>query len=379
MPDAPVEFDGIDGANPLGFLAAVGAVVTIQRAGEGTARLGWKRRRTWVPVLDGTSTIEPEQLSTKIADLLRGRAVVNEDEEKRLKTQREFETAKKAVEDKSKEIGKRGMGRKDREDAIESEVRPLEHVRNQKRREWLDTLKKAVPRPELAIGKRIDCTSSEYRDHAHSFLFGAGHADRQTLDLLAAFGSDACHEKNSDAIVPTPFCFIRGSGQQFFLETVRQLMEQATPERVHQTLFEPWGYREEKLSMRWDPVEDRRYALMDRDPTAPDNKTRTVWMANLLAYCALELFPCAPGRYGLATTAWAPIDDEELAFTWPIWEFCAPPDTIRSLVQLGELADVRPDRSSLRARGIAEIFRSRRVKVGTGSNYKWNFSPARAV
>jgi hypothetical protein len=27
--------------------------------------------------------------------------------------------------------------------------------------------------------------------------------------------------------------------------------------------------------MRWDPTEDRRYALLDRDPTAGDNKSRT--------------------------------------------------------------------------------------------------------
>ena len=118
---------------------------------------------------------------------------------------------------------------------------------------------------------------------------------------------------------------------------------------------------------------------MDRDPTASDNKSRTVWMANLLAYRALPLFPCAPGRWGLGTTAWAPIDEENLAFTWPIWEFTAPPDTIRSLLQLGELTEPRPHRSTLQARGIAAIFRSRRIKVGAGSNYKLNFSPARGV
>ena len=64
-------------------------------------------------------------------------------------------------------------------------------------------------------------------------------------------------------------------------------------ERVHAALFEPWTYRDDRYSMRWDPLEDRRYALMDRDPTASDNKSRTVWMANLFAYRSLVLFPSA--------------------------------------------------------------------------------------
>jgi hypothetical protein len=376
------ELPGIDGANPLGFLAALGTLVTVRQAGEEQASLRWKRARTWVPVLDGISTSDPGKLSDTVAGALRGRAVSGDDEKKRAATQREFDAAKKAVEDKKKEIRNRGLSRKDRETAIEQEVRPLERVRDEKRRPWLDARKKAVPRPELAIGKRIDCTYEEYRDHASAFLEGAGHADRETLDLLAAFGSDACRSTSKtkpDEIEPTPFCFTTGSGHQFFLDTVRQLMEQVKPERVRQVLFEPWAYRDEKLSMRWDPAEDRRYALMDRDPTASDNKSRTVWMANLLAYRALPLFPCAPWRRGLATTAWALMGEEDLAFTWPIWEFTAPPDTIRSLLQLSELAEPEPFRSPLRARGIAAIFRSRRIKVGAGSNYKWNFSPARGV
>lgn len=374
-----VELSGIDGANPLGFLAALGTLVTIRQAGEKGARLRWTRTRTWVPILDGVSASDPGALSATIAAALRGRVVSIDDEERRKAAQHEFDVAKKAIEDKKREIRKRGLSRKDRETATDQELHPLERVRDEKRHQWLDALKKAVPRPELAIGKRIDCTYEEYRDHAANLLDGAGHADRVTLDLVAAFGSDACREKNSDAIAPTPFCFIKGSGQQFFLDTVRQLMERVSPERVHQTLFAPWAYRDEGLSMRWDPTEDRRYALMDRDPTASDNKSKTAWMANLLGYRALVLFPCAPGRRGLIATAWATLDDEDPALTWPIWEFSAPPDTIRSLVQLRQLAEPQPDWSTLRARGIAAIFRSRRIKVGSGSNYKMNFSPARAV
>ncbi len=376
-PPGSLDLPALNGANPLGFLAALGTLVTARRAGEAEARLRWRRAVTWVPVLEHISACNPGALSAMVAEALRGRTVSDEEEKHRVETQRAFDAAKKTVEDKKREIRTRGLRGKDRTEAIEAEVRPLEPDRDQKRRQWLDALKKAVSRPELAVGKHVDCNDVEYRDHAATFLEGSGQADREALDLLAAFGSDACLEK-SGRIVATPFCFIKGSGQQYFLDTVRQLMELATLERVRQTLFESWEYRDEKLSMRWDPIEARRYALMDRDPTASGNESCTMWMANLLAYRALVLFPSAPRRGRLVTTAWDQAG-ENPTFTWPMWEQPAHPDTIRSILQLSELGTARPDRSILRARGVVAAFRASRIRVGTGSNYKVNFSPARGV
>jgi hypothetical protein len=174
-------------------------------------------------------------------------------------------------------------------------------------------------------------------------------------------------------VTATPFCFITGSGHQYFLDTVRQLMGVATAERVRATLFMPWTYSDEKLSMRWDPVEDRRYALMDRDPTANDNKSRTVWMANLLAYRALSLFSSAPGSRGLGTVGWS---GSEGIFSWPIWDHPIAPDTIRSLMLQPELSTEKHDRRTQKAQGILAVFRAKRVRVGSGAKYKINFSPA---
>jgi hypothetical protein len=373
-----LELTGIDGTNPLGFLAALGTLVTARAAGEAEARLRWTRSRTWVPVLEGVSISEPTELSELLAEALRGRDVPPEAEEKRVEAEKAFKDARTVLKKKLDEIKKQALRGDERKAAIEAHVRPLQQDRDQKREEWLRTLPDAIPRPELALGARIDCTDEEYREHASSFRDVSGHASREPLDLLSAFGSDACRMENSDAVEPTPLCFIRGSGQQFFLDTVRQLIARVNQDRVRETLFQPWTYRDEKLSMRWDPIEDRRYALMDSDPTASDNKSRTVWMANVLAYRGLALFPCAPTRQGLGTTGWTLLEGEPV-FTWPIWEFPAPPDTIRSLLQLQELAGQQLDRLTLRARGVAAVLRARRIKVGAGSNYKLNFTPARVL
>jgi hypothetical protein len=102
-------------------------------------------------------------------------------------------------------------------------------------------------------------------------------------------------------------------------------------------------------------------------------------MANLLAYRSLALFPCAPTRRGLGTTAWADIADERV-FTWPIWEFAAGLDTVRTLLQLRDLRRDPLRHAALEARGIAAVFCARRIRFPPkGASYKLNFSPARCV
>jgi hypothetical protein len=372
------ELSGLDGANPLGYLAAVGALVTARSVGEAGARLRWTRGTTWVPLIESVSTTDAAAFSDVIARGLAGRSVSEDGVERREKAQVAWERASKAVRDKLDEIKGRRLKGAERKAAIESLVRPLEQERDPLRQEWLKALAEVVPRPELALGKQLNCTSDEYREHARSFAASANHASREVLDLLAAFGTDACLRSRSEVIEATPFCFITGSGHQYFLDTVGQLVSRVSPELVRRTLFEAWRYSDEGLSMRWDPKEDRRYALMDRDPTVSGNKPTTVWMANLLGYRALALFPSAPSRDGLEVTGWSGLG-EELAFTWPIWQGSLSLDGVRSVLQLKELSESRPDRSALRSRGIVGVFRARRIKVGTGANFKLNFSPARAV
>lgn len=369
---------GIDGTNPLGYLATIGTLATLHQAGQTHARLGWKRNVTWVPLLSGISINNPEDLSQILAVALRGKVVSEIDEEKRKTAQQDLDSAKKEVNDKRGEIKRRKLRGNDKKEAFDQEVAPLEEVLRQKRVTWLLKLKDAVPRPELAIGKHIDCTHLEYHYHATEFFEEASHAQRETLDLLAAFGSDACLKKKSERIEATSFCFITGSGHQYFLDTVRKLIDVVSVDRIHAALFEPWTYSDEKFSMRWDPLEDRRHALMDRDPTASDNKPCTVWMANLLAYRALVLFPSAPQRKQLATSAWGR-HGEAPTFTWPIWEHPADIETIRSMLQFRELNVSNPDASVLRYRGIVAAYRARRIQVGNPPLHKINFSPAGGV
>ncbi len=224
MTRASFELAGLDGANPLGFLAALGTLVTLQRGGVRGSRLRWVRRHAWIPVLEGTTASDARDLAEAIADGLRGESVDPDADQRRAAAQKAMEAAKKAIQRKREEIKKRMLSRSERAEVEERELRPLKEDFEAKRRSWLEALRHAVPRPELALGKRLDCTSDEYREHAAGFLTDAGYDRREALDLLAAFGSDAVRRRSNDTIEPTPFCFISGSGHQDFLDTARQLM-----------------------------------------------------------------------------------------------------------------------------------------------------------
>ncbi len=375
--------NGIDGANPLGFLAALGTLVVLHAAGYPGVRLAWRRGVTWRPELSGLPTDDRQELATLIAESLHGKHISEKAEANRKQAEKRLDEAKKKIKKKKEDIKKRGLRGKERQEALEAELAPLEQSRDKARQDFLEVLRDAVPKPELALGANIDCDAGGFRDLVQPLLVSSHGAGREAVDMLAAFSSDAClhdspNKRKEGKLAPTPFAFITGGGHQDFLGTIRQLLALIEPGRVASTLFEPWRYSDDGLSMRWDPAEDRRYALMDRDPTASNNKPRTVWMANLLAYRSLALFTAAPRRYRLAATGWSRQKNDEV-FSWPLWSDPVGLDTVRTLLLSPELYQQEPDRTALRTMGVQAVFRSRRIRVGEGANFKINFSPARQV
>jgi hypothetical protein len=373
-----LDLPALDGANPLGFLAALGTLAVLTETDHGL-KLGWQAGARWTPFLQSDASLDQPGLTSRLVTELRGQLVTPDAENKRMSAQKAFENAKKAVKDAQDDLKKRKLRGKERDREWEAKVKPKEQALVEARSKWLAALKDAAPSPELALGQRPDCAIPEFREHARGMLQNPSVASRRTADLLAAFGAEVSNRPD-EAIESTPFCFITGSGKQWFLDTARQLMAAVSEAKVGEALFERWAYRDEKLSMRWDPRDDRRYALMDRDSTASGNESTTVWMANLLAYRALGLFPCALRGSRLHQACWS--GQKQLdAFTWPIWEQPLALLTIRSLLwhpAFGQ-QDITPYRSDLRARGVRTVYRSLRIAVGSGGNQKINFTPATAL
>ncbi len=369
-----LELPALDGTNPLGFLAALGTLAVLSES-DPAFRLGWRRGPKWTAFLTRNKPFSDAGLARLLARKLRGKSVPPASAEQCAAAAKQLARAKKALKAAQQELKSRKLRGKERESAFQSQVEPLRCALTRARQNYLDTLKLAAPSPELAVGDRPDCTVEEFRQHASDAVRADARPSRGVADLLIAFGCESGSD-NDQRITATPFCFISGSGHQWFLKTVRDLMAKASVESVCKALLQLWDYSDPGLSMRWDPVEDTRYALRLDDP-GPAGVT-TVWMANLLAYRALVFFPCAWDGRSVATAGWTA---DQSCFTWPLWETPLTADTVGSLVRhpaFGE-PDLAPWKAELRARGVSAIYRSRRIKVGSGTNYKVNFTPAQAA
>ncbi|MBL8216014.1 MAG: hypothetical protein JNK87_35150 [Bryobacterales bacterium] len=302
----PLTLTGIDGSNPLGYLAALGTLRLLSQQ-HPAVRMHWTRdTAAWRPVLSGIDLAS----DALIAALLAAPAFP----------------------------------------AIES----------------------------APLGKNITVEPakfSEFVQKAEASLHPSGN--RIPADFAAAFGSEVCVDKDKNRIEYTLLCFITGSGHQDFLETARTLLKKVEAPHLQETLFGPWLRRDDKLSLRWDPSDASEYALRWDNPGPLGVKS--VWGAGRLAIEALPLFPTQPitPKY-VATTGFCE-DRYPEQFTWPLWTTPVSCDTVRSLVALAELRQAAPNRQQLTPLGIAEVFRSPRVRIGQGANFKVSFRPSKAV
>lgn len=125
-------------------------------------------------------------------------------------------------------------------------------------------------------------------------------------------------------------------------------------------------------SLRWDPQEDSRYALQWRNPSGdPSRNVRgTMLGANRLAIEGMPLVATAPERRTLRTIGFVGRGARDTFWTWPIWGCAISLDSCRSLLALSTLTrDERSAFTELRAIGVATAFRSQRITVGKFRNF----------
>jgi len=212
------------------------------------------------------------------------------------------------------------------------------------------------------------CTKPDvFRAFVHSAAQDCTSADRRNADYAAAFGCE-CLTDNQGRVADTALRTMSGAGHQHFLKFMTQLCESTGPAHLDEALFGPWCWQDPPPSMRWDPLDDRRYALRWRNPTR--DKITTVRGANRLAIEALPLFTTAPVGGSLETVAFS-----GKQWTWPVWSCSLPLQVVASTLALPELQQRPLQWPTLHARGIDAVFCSTRLTIG---QYR-NFSPARFV
>jgi len=370
---------GLDGTNPLGFLAALGVLQLLTAEHKShEVMMSWSSKEgVWNPVLYGVGQ-DRESVAAALAKHLKCPFTPSKKADcERVKRQEAFDKKKSERKKAADELKQQGLRGNERKAAENEKLGPIDESLTKLRSKWLAALRRCVPSLELSLGKHLNATCTELREHMILALDEASQHERHILDLYAAFGSDVCSQDKSDQMLATKFCFITGSGHQYFLDTVRQLIENVTADRIEGALFTQVEPQDEKCSMRWDPQEDRRYAVMWSDPTASGNKAKTNWAKNLLAYFGLQLLPSVPRSQGLFTTGWS--ENEPLAWNWPIWTGLMSSWVIRSLLSHPLMTEESGNREALGSLGVAAVYQSIRVQVGNPPLHKVNFTPSQRV
>jgi len=366
---------GLDGTSPSGFLAALGTLQTLTEANRPKRiTLAWQRHEcSWVPAFRGIGS-EKSAIAAALAEHLK--CPFRPDQQKDLErevTEVAFQSKKQQLKKASEALKKRGLRGNQRKEADETELGPIRAELDTLRLNWLAALRQAVPSLELSLGEHLNASREKLRADTIGCLENATLASRCAIDLFAAFGSDACTQPNSEQMQATPFCFITGSGHQYFLDTVRQLTQRVDAQRLEAALFSRIEPSDETLSMRWDPQEDRRYAVMWSDPTASGNKATTNWAINLLAYRGLQLCTSLPTSRDLRTTGW--LSEPEPRWRWPIWQQGLTLDVVRSTLSHPLLINNNPSRGLVSAIGVVALYQASRVQVGKYIN----FTPANQI
>jgi hypothetical protein len=198
---------------------------------------------------------------------------------------------------------------------------------------------------------------------ARQLLSECAQSTRRASSLGAAWFSELVQDNNGNT---KPGALHFTAGQQVFLGMVEDLRTGLTVEDVREALFGPWLNRSSLPSLSWDASVARNYALRATDPSK--EKRGSVPAANWLGVIALEFFPVVPDRGRLITTAvtggW-----KDSTFHWVLWNVQATVRAAASLLRVDARRWSASERSALGILRVyaADILRSDQGGYGTFS------------
>jgi hypothetical protein len=209
---------------------------------------------------------------------------------------------------------------------------------------------------------RADIT---YKPDEFRLLAEEVHNNRRRAELVAALASDGAVSRDSETVEVTPLCAMFGQGHQHFLTRLAASAMRDHPANLTDlwdALFKEWRYEDDTDGLRWDPIEDRRYARQFGNPSEVKNQIGTVTGANRLAAIGFAAFTSVPRATGLVTLGVSGRRGER-DICWPLPS--VPTSLIGYIALLANpaLADEK-EAQALRAYGVQGVARARRFSVG---------------
>lgn len=216
------------------------------------------------------------------------------------------------------------------------------------------------------------------KDEAHKIHSAEDGPLRTALhDALMSDGAS----RDDGRIWPTPLCFLFGQGHQHFLERLADVPagklpkslakakrppDLNAPSYIAAALFAPWTRQDATDSFRWDPIEDRRYALRAADPSTDPSGTQHG--ANRLAALGLPVLSGTTivrrGETRFLNRGTSYGADGGIDIFWPLWSAPARLAGIRALLVHPALSAKEPVADILAALSIFALQRADRISVG---------------
>jgi hypothetical protein len=238
----------------------------------------------------------------------------------------------------------------------------------------LDSLHK-LDQSVWSLDKKLPFAGERLRSEAALAIAAASVGHRERADLIAAFGVE-CYRDEAGMFEDTALRMVRSgdSTGQGLLAYGKRILETTTAQELQDCVASAWRHQDDQCALRWDPAEDKSYALQWRDPSKVG--ANSVRGGNCLALLAMAMYPTIPVKGDVATVGIGLREPKQLSFTWPIWDAPLVPDIVRSLLSLPLLQRPQPDRLQLGHRGIVAAYRCNRVMT---SKYYANFTPSLRV
>jgi CRISPR-associated endonuclease/helicase Cas3 len=312
QPSFELRLPGIDGANPLGFLAALGTLIVIDQATRKDDQPSWLTgdiRLAWgtgispqMPALYfSTAPPTPQEFTEQLAQLLVRKVKLHPSE--LVVSMLRNGISKGAIRDFS------------------------------------------LIRAQMKIPLEVD---------------------RHQYDWVNALSCESAIKDDSQ---------LQTVRRDYLPRNLSKIMELTKSEHLFRTLFAPWDFADplKNQSLHWEPSEDRRHAYQWYEPSRDRTRNNRGGMlgANRLAFEAWPLLPSfpAPDPSLVSTRGFKGTKPDNTFLTWPLWPSPHGVDAIASLLSLPEVQCEKPNSNNLRAYGCAKAFRLQRILVGKTPNF----------
>ena len=312
---------GLEGTNPLGFLAALGVQVVLAQESE-QPRLWWSDDVTPHAVVNCDFTVD--QIADRALDVFR------------------------------KWSGTPALA-PDIPKVDESNL--TESIREKYRKHKIEELKLL---PSDIRAYLMQASRAHFGGDLSASLLAEG-----SLADWTDKGKAVKYRNGEAAKVAKPSDLYFTAGNQKFLETARRILKGVSREDVLAGLKGQWEYASPLPSLMWDVTDDRVYALRAYDP-GPEKKLTNPG-PEALAVLGLSLHPVFAGR-GRTLTQGCSETWKAGCYCWPLWRKPATPYAVKSLLAHASHHDptATDRRHWFRSWGVATVLRSPIHRSGQG-------------